>query len=222
MIKTEPTMLQPSPRNVRETVIRSAASLVMMVAVVFAGSAAGHASDAVCVNPEGPMIAICEDPKLMALNLQVNILHGRFLPQPNAELPEARQMELGHHHIALEECNGKFRCIEAQLTSFLDEWTNIYLRGAGKVFAAHQRVRFQPYSRRDSPGHDIVPSTSPRNYGWTERLCQLRCAIEKRCVAAGYDVMQQRNHVFGYCTLKRSATFPLKKWTEHGVFLFKL
>lgn len=181
-----------------------------------------HASDAICANPQGAMEkAFCEDPHLMGLNLQMNIMLNKFRSPANGELPDGLQREYAHHMIEFEECNGKYRCLASGLQRYTKQLEDRYMRGKGRWLAKHQRVRFSLHQSQDSPGRDMIPSKNPRNFGWTQRLCQLRCASQKRCIGVGYDPLQQNKNAFGYCTMKTAVTFPLKKWRPTGVFLFK-
>lgn len=175
-----------------------------------------------CARPAGKIEKlICADTYLVSLNLQIKTVLDRFRTGPKRELPEWLQMEYGHHMIAMEECNGKFRCYEQTLRDHIKQVNGNFLRRKARSLTKYTRVRFKLHQSLDSPGNDLIPSKSPRNFGWSQRLCQLRCAATARCAAVGYDPLQQRNNVYGYCTMKSRVTLPLRKWRQHGVLLVK-
>ena len=181
-----------------------------------------QASDAICANPESlAEEALCDDEHLMGLNLQIQVTLARFLDDPSDPLPEWLQMEYAHHLIAREECEGGFRCMESVLVDYLDQLNQTYLENEDTPLTAYQDVEFLLYQSQDSPGNDLMPWNSPQNFGWSQRLCQLRCASRDECVAVGYDPMQQLDYVYGYCTMKRSVSLPLSNWTPQGVLLIK-
>ena len=192
------------------------------IVLLFLASDRAQASDAVCANPQGSAeTALCEDEYLMSINLQIQVTLARFLDDPNDPLPEWLQMEYAHHWIAMEECEGGFRCLESVLRGYLDQLNISYLENEDTPLVAYQDTPFLLYQSQDSPGNDMMPWNSPENFGWSQYLCQLRCASRDECVAVGYDPMQQLNNIYGYCTMKRSVKLPLSNWTPRGVLLIK-
>lgn len=183
---------------------------------------AAPASDAICANPQGPIeVALCEDPHLMGINLQIQNVLVRFLDDPNDPLPEWLSMEYGHHMIAAEECEGAYRCLESVMVDFLDHLNQSYLEYNDTPLAGYEDVKFTLHQSQDSSGNDLMPWNDPRNFGWSQKLCQLRCANSEDCVAVGFDPLQQVNNVFGYCTMKSAVNYPLSGWTPEGVLLIK-
>lgn len=175
-----------------------------------------------CSNPQGTLDkTMCGDAYLTSLNLQVQSVLNRFRRGPQKELPEWLQMEYAHQLIALEECNGKFRCIEHGLKQYIDQVTGQFLKRKASSLAKFTRVKFKLHQSQDSPGRDLISSKSPRNFGWSQKLCQLRCAATARCAAAGYDPLQHRNGIYGYCTMKSAVSYPLSRWRQQGVLLVK-
>ena len=198
------------------------AGMVASLVVAMFGAFEARASDAVCANPQGSFEnQICEDKYLMGINLQINLLLTRFVDEPTDPLPDWLQMEYAHHMIEFEECGDNFRCLEGAMRTYLGYLTKQYLENEDTPLAAYQDVRFRLFQSQDSPGNDLMQWNHPNNFGWTEKLCQLRCASDDRCAAAGYDVMQQLNNVYGYCTMKSRVKTPLSNWTSLGVLLVK-
>jgi hypothetical protein len=190
--------------------------------VSFFQSPSAMASDAVCANPQSSSeIALCEDPHLMGKNLQIQNVLRLFLDDPQDVFPEWLQMEYAHHLIARDECGESFRCLESVLVEYLDQLNRTYLERGENPLADYQDVRFSLHQSQDSPGNDILRWNNPRNFGWSQRLCQLRCAANAQCAGVGYDPMQQLDNVFGYCTMKHAVKRSLSNWTPQGVFLIK-
>ena len=157
--------------------VRILAVFSVFFLVIFVPVKGVSASDGVCANPESSAeIALCEDDYLMGLNLQIQVTLARFLDEPTDPLPEWLQMEYAHHMIAREECDGGFRCLESVLAEYLDQLNQAYLENEDTPLTAYQDVPFLLHQSQDSPGNDMMPWNDPRNFGWSQRLCQLRCA----------------------------------------------
>ncbi|MEO1199537.1 MAG: hypothetical protein AAFX39_09935 [Pseudomonadota bacterium] len=183
---------------------------------------APRASDPVCANPMTVSEdAICEDRYLLGMDIEINLLLGRLTEGPEETLPEWLQMDYGHHLIGREDCEGGFRCLESVLSDYIDFLTSEYLTSSGTGLADYQHVSFVVHQSQDSPGNDLLPWDHPDNFGWTERLCQLRCAAAADCAASAFDPLQQVGGVPGYCTMKSVVNFPLGAWTDVGVFMVK-
>ncbi|MEM7440774.1 MAG: hypothetical protein AAF393_14330 [Pseudomonadota bacterium] len=180
------------------------------------------ASDAVCANPESSAEeALCDDPYLMGLNLQISAVLSRFVSNPADPLPEWLQVEYAHHWIAMDECDGSFRCVEAALVDYLDQINRTYLESFGSRLAPYQNTPFKLFQSQDSTGNDLMPWNNPLNFGWSQYLCQLRCAANSGCVAVGYNPLEQVDGVYGYCTMKHKVNTPLTNWADQGVLLIR-
>lgn len=130
-------------------------------------------------------------------------------------------MEYAHQTIAMEECNGKFRYLESVLANTVQMAENHYFRWKAKSLARFKNVRFKVFQAKDSPGGDLAPSKSAQNFGWSKRLCQLRCAAEALCAGAGFDALQKSGNAYGYCTMKGQISRSLKNWRPLGDLLVK-
>ena len=193
----------------------------IMVMITVMGSPV-RASDPVCANPVTETeIAVCNDSHLLGLDLELATVINRMVDINGGELPETVQFDYANHMIEREECGSHYRCLEDSITRYLDQITGSYLDWADTPLAAYQDVAFDHYDAQDSPGNDLIPSKSAENFGWSQTLCRLRCASNDQCYAVGYDVMQQKDGVHGYCTMKSAITMPLKDWRESGVLMVK-
>jgi len=176
----------------------------------------------VCTNPRDPIQKhVCKDNYLISLNLQSAAVLDHFRTGKDRELPEWLQMEYAHQLIALEECNGKFRCLESVLRNTIKMAENHFIRRKAKGLGRFSRTRFRLFQAKDSPGNDLIPSKSSRNFSWSQRLCQLRCAANSKCAGAGFDALQHNNGVYGYCTMKGRISQSLRNWRPLGVLLVK-
>jgi hypothetical protein len=176
----------------------------------------------VCTNPRDPIEKhVCADEHLISLSLQAEAVLNHFRTGKNRELPEWLQMEYAHQTIAMEECNGKFRYLESVLANTVQMAENHYFWWKAKSLARFKNVRFKVFQAKDSPGGDLAPSKSAQNFGWSKRLCQLRCAAEARCAGAGFDALQKSGNAYGYCTMKGQISRSLKNWRPLGVLLVK-
>lgn len=165
--------------------------------------------------------AVCEDPHLLGLDLQLlNLLHI-WGDAPGGEPSEANQVEYAHHLIAREGCGADYRCLEEEITNYVGYLTEQVLAAGGRHLAPFADVEFSLHQSADSPGADLIAWDSPENFGWTEELCRLRCAAEPRCVAAGFDPLAEARGVHGYCTMKGAVNRPLSDWTAEGVLLIR-
>lgn len=101
-------------------------------------------------------------------------------------------------------------------------WLRIIIFGwKAKSLARFKNVRFKVFQAKDSPGGDLAPSKSAQNFGWSKRLCQLRCAAEALCAGAGFDALQKSGNAYGYCTMKGQISRSLKNWRPLGDLLVK-
>ena len=164
---------------------------------------------------------VCEDDHLRGLDNQINVLLWRFRDYGDGEVPEAVQMEYGHHMIGREDCDASLRCVESEMVAYLQQLGSEYLDWEDNPLSDVPNIGFQLFQSQDSPGNDIAPISTDGNYGWTQDLCQRRCANDSLCIGVGYDPLQSRNGVAGYCTMKSQVTLPLKIWTNTGMFLLK-
>lgn len=203
---------------------KSAAYLSAVMLILAFSNIGAKASDAVCANPQSVAEeAICDDSYLMGLSLQINNVLYNFIAwrEPGGKLPEAQQIQLGHYWIGLEDCAGAFRCMESEMRNFLSSMEGFYLDDEDTILTSGRGVPFQLHQSQDSPGSDLLKWNDKRNFGWSQRLCQYRCAANDQCAVAGFDVLQIQHNLYGYCTMKSKVSLPLKSWTPSGVLLIK-
>jgi len=180
------------------------------------------ASDPICTNPvTAAENMICDDEYLQGLEFQINNVVYHWIAWRTGQLDEALQFRSANHHIAREECGGNFRCLESEMRGFLDEMHTYYLEDSDTIYTDYVGVPFAVFQSEASHGNDMLVWNDPQNFGWTERLCQLRCAAEDRCIAAAFDPMQAGDGKPGLCVLKHKVELPLQPWTSTGTFSLK-
>ncbi|MEM8551190.1 MAG: hypothetical protein AAGF45_02340 [Pseudomonadota bacterium] len=193
-------------------------ALAMVLFVASVGSPS--ANDAACTAPATPTErAVCSDDYLRGLDAQITVVLSNFAFINGGEAPLGVDMESAHYMIAREECGESFRCVEAQLREHLTWIEDQYLSWQDTPLSAGLGTAITVVEAAASAGHDLIPSKDARNFGWTQRLCGLRCGADPACAGAHYVALAQQDGVYGYCTLKSRIVEPLQPW--RGVTLIK-
>lgn len=196
-------------------------SMLIAVSVVPLGSNA-LASDPICTNPvTAAEILVCDDEYLQGIEFQINNILFHHIAWRTGILDDQMQFRFANYQIEREQCGDNFRCVEGVMRSFLDEMHTYYFNNEDTIYGDDIPLPFIVFQSEASHGNDMLVWNDPRNFGWTEKLCQMRCSLEDECVAAAFDPMQWGDGKPGLCVLKNKAVFPLQSWTSTGTFWLK-